>query len=105
MPLVREIIEAIFDKAPACLASEQDNIGLQVGDPEAEVSRALLGVDVTPKTISAAISSRAQLLLLHHPLIFTPLKQVVANDPTGALILEAARAGLAIVSMHTNIDF
>ena len=104
MPAVREIIEAILDRAPACLAEEWDNIGLQVGDPEAPVSRVLLAVDVTPRTVVAAAASGAQLLLAHHPLILTPLKQVAADDAVGALVRQAIEAGVAIVSMHTNLD-
>jgi dinuclear metal center YbgI/SA1388 family protein len=104
MPTVGEIIEALFDKAPACLAAEGDNVGLQVGDPAAPVGRILLAVDVTPGTIAAAEEASAELLLAHHPLLVRPLRRLAADEPVGEMAQRAIRAGLSVVSMHTNVD-
>jgi len=79
-------------------------VGLMVGDPTAAVDRIMVALDGTPNTVEAAIASRCQLLLTHHPFIFRPLKQISAADPAGRLVLNAVRHDLAVVSLHTNFD-
>lgn len=103
-PRVLDIIEIIDTIAPFRLAEEWDNVGLQVGDPSAEVSRAMVSLDPGEEAIDAAVAAQCQLLLTHHPLIFRPLKTINIADPSGALIGKALRNSLAIVSLHTNYD-
>lgn len=79
-------------------------MGLMVGDLAAKVSRIMVALDGTPDAIGAAIDGGCQLLLTHHPLIFSPLKRISAADPTGSLVLKAAAHGLAVISLHTNFD-
>jgi dinuclear metal center YbgI/SA1388 family protein len=86
------------------LAESWDNTGLQVGDPSAEISRIMIALDATPNVVEEAISSGCQLLVTHHPLIFKPQKSISTATHQGRLIHAAIRAGLAIVSMHTNYD-
>lgn len=103
-PRVSEIIEIINSIAPFALAEEWDNVGLQVGDPSAPVSRVMVSLDPCEEAIDAAIAERCQLLLTHHPLIFRPLQSINFADPSGALIGKALRNSLSIVSLHTNFD-
>jgi len=105
MAKVAEIIDALFALAPSQLAAEGDNIGLQVGDPAAEVRKAIVGIDVTAALIRKARASRAQLAVVHHPLIFSPLSCLSLDSYPSRLVAEALRAHLAIVTMHTNLDF
>lgn len=79
-------------------------MGLMVGDPASEVTRIMVALDGTPDTVEAAIAHRCQLLLTHHPFIFRPLKRISSTDPTGRLVLKAARHDLAVISLHTNYD-
>ena len=101
---IQDILGLINAFCPATLAEEWDNVGLQVGDPAAEVSTVAVALDPTEVTIEAAIAEGAQLLVCHHPLIFKPLRQVTPNDTTGALVTRAVGAGLAIICAHTNLD-
>jgi len=103
-PRVSEIIEIINSIAPFALAEEWDNVGLQVGDPSAPVSRIMVSLDPCNEAIDAAIAERCHLLLSHHPLIFRPLQTVNLADPSGVLIGKALRNSLSIVSLHTNYD-
>ena len=105
MPKLAEIIESLFELAPAELASEGDNVGLQVGDPAARIDRVLVALDVTAGLIRQARASRAQLLVVHHPLIYAPLRNIIPDSYPAKLAMEAIRANLAIVSMHTNLDY
>jgi len=99
-----DILGIINKIAPTTLAESWDNVGLQVGDPKAEIARVMVALDATPSVVAEAIASGCQLLVSHHPLIFKPQKSISTATPQGKLIHDAIRGGLAIVSMHTNYD-
>jgi dinuclear metal center YbgI/SA1388 family protein len=105
MPSVADITKALFNFAPPELATSGDNCGLQVGDPQAGVKRVLLALDVTPGLIAQARRRRAEMAVVHHPLLFNPLSQVTADQYIGSLVLQAAAAKLAILALHTNLDY
>ena len=102
---VSEIVEALFARAPRELAEPWDNVGLVVGDPGARVRRALLCVDATEEIIAEARAIRAQLVIAHHPLFVEPLKRIRADEIESAATYHAARAGLNVCCMHTNLDY
>ena len=79
-------------------------MGLQLGDPVGQVSRLMVALDPGSAAIEAAIASRCQLMVTHHPFFFTPLKRVSATDETGRLAILAIKNDLSILSLHTNLD-
>jgi dinuclear metal center YbgI/SA1388 family protein len=89
---------------PPAFQEHYDNSGLQVGDPDAIVDSVLLSVDVTAKVIAEAREYRCNLIISHHPLIFTPLKRVAGGSETERCVASAVRAGIAIYSAHTSFD-
>lgn len=101
---VREILASLERVAPVRYAFSFDKIGLQVGDPEAEVSRAVVSLDRSRAAVAFARSEGAQLLLAHHPLLFSPLKEVLATDHVGRTVLDLAASNIAFVAAHTNWD-
>ena len=101
---LQEILDALERHAPARYAFGFDRIGLQVGDPDAEITRAVLTLDRSRAAIAHARSLGAGLLLAHHPLLFAPLEEVVATDHVGRSVLDLASAGIAFVAAHTNWD-
>ncbi|HUT75491.1 MAG TPA: Nif3-like dinuclear metal center hexameric protein [Armatimonadota bacterium] len=100
-----EIVEALFAHAPRELAEPWDNIGLVVGDPRVRVRRALLCVDATEEIIAEAKRARARLVVAHHPPFVEPLKRARADEGESAVACAAARAGIGICAMHTNLDY
>lgn len=104
IPKVADIVGIINKIAPVDLAEEWDNPGLQIGEPTAEVTRVMVALDPTPDVIDAAIAASCQLLVTHHPLIFTPLKCISTANPHGATIQKAIKGGVSVVSLHTNYD-
>lgn len=98
---IARILERI---APAAGAEPWDNVGLQVGDPEAEVARIWVALDAGPEVIRAGGEAGIDLIITHHPLIFRALKQIDLGTPTGAAIGHALRYKMAVVSLHTNLD-
>ena len=95
-----DILVVLDSIAPLRLAESWDNVGLLVGDPSAEVNRALLCIDYTPGVAAEARAKKATLVVAYHPAIFDPMRRVVA----GSGIFEAARDGIAIFSHHTALD-
>ena len=69
MPTAREIESALFQWAPRELAMDWDNVGLLVGDPEKEIHRILVALDITADVVEEAIVMGAELIVSHHPLM------------------------------------
>src|SRR5690606_27426056 len=90
--------------APPASKLDYDNVGLQVGDARREVASVLVALDLTLAVIEEAREVGAGLVVTHHPLLFRPLKRLTTSDPTGALALRLAEAGIAYYAAHTNLD-
>ncbi|WP_078789483.1 Nif3-like dinuclear metal center hexameric protein [Trichlorobacter thiogenes] len=99
-----DITGIINKKYPFALAEEWDNVGLQLGNPATEITRIMVALDPLPQVITSAINSNCDLLITHHPLIFSPLRQITSSTTTGSSILKAAQSNLALLAMHTNYD-
>lgn len=101
---IKEVIAALELVAPLPLQEDYDNAGLQVGLTEAEVSGALLCLDVTEAVVTEAAELGCNLIVAHHPLIFHRLSQVTNADYVQRCVMQAIRQGITIVAMHTNLD-
>ena len=97
---LNEIIEFADELAPFDTAAEWDNVGLLVGSPDTEISRVLLALDITPAVAEEAKKIGAQLIISHHPVIFSPLH---ALRPDSAEYL-LAKYDIAALCLHTNLD-
>src|SRR5512133_361337 len=103
-PRIQDLLGLLHSLYTPALAEEWDNVGLQVGDQKSEVTRVLIDLDPTLVALEEAERIGAQALLTHHPLIFRPLKHLVAHDETGQLAMRAIRSGIAVIAAHTNLD-
>lgn len=101
---VKDIAAVIENFAPLRLQESYDNAGLQVGDPEMNVSAVLLCLDVTEDILAEAIRRECNMIVSHHPLIFKGVKQLTGSNATQRIIAEAIRKDVAIYSAHTNLD-
>lgn len=100
MPTVKEIFEYINSFAPVSTQEAWDNSGLLLGDPEREVDKILFSLDATPQAVKAAKEAGAQMIVTHHPVIFSPLKKITA----GSVVYELITSGISVVSAHTCWD-
>ena len=100
----REIIGIIEETYPKTAALSFDNVGLQAGRSEKEVERIYLALDATEAVIRGAIAFHADMLITHHPLIFSPLKAVTDEDFVSRRILELIQNDISYYAMHTNYD-
>ena len=85
-------------------AEAWDAPGLLAGDPAAPLERILLAVDAVADTVDEAVERRAQLLLVHHPLLMRGVTTVAESTAKGALLARLIRGGCALVAAHTNAD-
>lgn len=99
-----EILNLLEKVAPKHFACEWDNVGLLVGDKKKEVRRIYLALDATDEVIEDAVLKQADLLLTHHPLIFSGQKQVVEDNFIGRRILKLIKNDISYCAMHTNFD-
>ena len=104
MVKVGDIIKVIEDFAPLSLQEGWDNSGLCIGSPDAPVTSVLLGLDCTPELVDEAVECGADMIITHHPLIFSGLKKISPDDMTGAAVIKAIKAGISIYAAHTSAD-
>lgn len=100
MPTVKEIYEYINSFAPFSTQENWDNSGLLLGDPERKVKKIAFALDATLETVAAAKSCGADLMVTHHPVIFSPLKKITA----GSVAYELLTNGISVISAHTCWD-
>lgn len=100
MVKVKDISDYINSFAPYETRCDWDNCGLLVGDGEQTVNKVALCLDLTAETLDGAISSGADLVVTHHPVIFTPQKSFLRGDKA----FELAARGISLISAHTCFD-
>ena len=101
---VKDVTAVIEEFAPLSIQESWDNSGLCIGSPEAGVSSVLLGLDCTPELVDEAVACGADMIVTHHPLIFSGLKSISPEDPVGEAVIKAVKAGISIYAAHTNAD-
>ena len=101
---VQEILQLIDAIAPFETQAEFDNSGLLVGNPEEEVTDILFALDVSEAVIDEALVLGAQLIITHHPLMFSPRRRLTEEDYEGRLLRKLIRCDLNVISAHTNLD-
>ena len=101
---IKQVLSALERFAPLPLQESWDNAGLQLGLTEAEVSGALLCLDVNEQIVDEAIRKGCNLIVSHHPLLFRGLKQISGADYVQRSVIKAIKQDIVIVSMHTNMD-
>lgn len=103
---IKRVIKYLEDWLPKATAWKSDNIGLQVGNPQNRVSNILLALELNNKVLHQAIKKKSNLIITHHPFIFTPLKNLnFQNNSTSQLIKELIKNDITLYSAHTNLDY
>ena len=101
---IRDLVAEIEAFAPLGLQESYDNSGLIVGRMDDEVRAALLAVDVTEDVIDEAEREGCDIIITHHPIIFTPLKRLNSATYVERCVERAIRSGIALYACHTNLD-
>jgi len=100
---LQQITNQLDQIAPPRFAESWDNVGLLVGDPQQEVTNAILTIDYTPEVACEAAGLNCELIIAYHPPIFEGIKRLTSSGSSAA-IYDAIRRGVAIYSPHTALD-
>lgn len=101
---VQSICSLIEEVAPLALQESYDNAGLIVGDSQMDVSAILLCIDITEEVVKEAIGKKCNMIISHHPLIFSGLKRLVGQNEVQRCVMMAIKNDIAIYAAHTNLD-
>lgn len=97
---VIDIFNFLNNLFPVSSACDFDNVGLLLGDGNQNVEKALVSLDCSLETVNYACENKCQLIITHHPVIFSPLKSVLK----GSIAFELIRNNISVICMHTNLD-
>ncbi len=104
MTNVQDVLTLMESIAPPELKESWDNVGLLCGDRVQEATGVICALDVTRKVLGEASQKGANIVVAHHPVIFTSVGCVTEDDETGRILREAVLRGISIICMHTNLD-
>lgn len=102
--ILSQITNYLDELFPAALQESYDNCGLLLGNPEMEISAALICLDITSEVLDEAIEKNCNLIISHHPLIFSGLKSLTGRNETERMVLRCITERIAVFALHTNLD-
>lgn len=103
---INQVIKYFEEWAPKGVAWENDNIGLQVGNPENRITNIMLSLELDEKVLEQAKKKNSNLIITHHPFIFNPLKNLnFSNNRQAKLIEKLIQEKISLYTAHTNLDF
>lgn len=102
--LLKDIVAALEEFAPPALQESYDNSGLLVGNPGQTITGVLFCLDSTEAIIDEAVSRGCNLVVAHHPIIFSGLKKITGKNYIERVVIKAIRQDVAVYAIHTNLD-
>ncbi len=101
---IQEITSYLESWAPLALQESYDNSGLIVGDSQSDVTGVLVSLDCTEAIIEEAVRTKCNLVVSHHPIVFSGLKKITGKNYVERTIISAIKNNIAIYAIHTNLD-
>ena len=86
------------------LQEDYDNAGFLLGHADEPYRGALVALDLTPDVAREAIALGLNLIVTHHPLIFSGLRRITSQSELGRTVLALAEHRIAVYAAHTNLD-
>ncbi len=102
--ILQQIINYLEEVAPRHLQESYDNAGLIYGDRAKEISGAIISLDCTEDVVDEAIAAGYDLIISHHPIVFSGIKQFDLNNYVHRVVVKAIQNDIAIYAIHTNLD-
>lgn len=99
-----DLIKKIENKYPTTLAYSWDNVGLLVGEYNQNIKKILVTLEANESVIDEAIKNKVDLIITHHPFIFSKINRINSGDLKGKLIMKLIKNDISLYSMHTNFD-
>ena len=101
---LKEITQIIESVAPLAFQESYDNAGLIIGNPEDEISGILITLDITEEILDEAIGKNLNLIVAHHPIVFSGIKKLNGKNYVERCVAKAIKNDIAIYAAHTNLD-
>jgi len=101
---LKELTDFLEGFAPLAFQEEYDNCGLLAGNPEQDITAALVCLDITQAVIKEALNRGCNLIISHHPFIFHGLKKIEPGNAQSDLLVSMIKHDIAVYTIHTNID-
>ena len=101
---IKEILSILEEMAPLAYAEDFDNVGLLVGDANADAKGILVCHDALETVIDEAIEKQCNLVVCFHPILFSGIKKITGKNYVERSILKAIKNDIAIYAVHTALD-
>ena len=101
---IKDVVMSLEVLAPLSLQENYDNAGLITGDENAECKSILVALDVIPAVVDEAIKKGCNLIIAHHPIVFSGLKKITGKNYVQKTVIKAIKNDIAIYAIHTNLD-
>ncbi|HEX8061002.1 MAG TPA: Nif3-like dinuclear metal center hexameric protein [Cyclobacteriaceae bacterium] len=104
MITIADVVKHLEALAPPAFQEDYDNSGLITGDPSLAVTSVLITLDCTEEVVHEAITLGANLVIAHHPIVFSGLKKITGKTYVERTVIKAIKHDVAIYAIHTNLD-
>src|SRR6188768_1669443 len=101
---IKDVVKSLEAIAPLSLQENYDNAGLITGDKNAECMGMLVSLDAIPAVVDEAIKKGCNLIVSHHPIVFSGLKKITGKNYVQKTVIKAIKNDIAIYAIHTNLD-
>ena len=101
---IQQLIQHIEQFAPPAYQESYDNSGLIVGNNRTEITGVILCLDSIEAVVEEAIEKNCNLIIAHHPIVFSGLKRFNGHNYIERTIIKAIKNDIAIYACHTNLD-
>ena len=101
---IKDIIKFLEERFPLSLQEEWDNSGLQIGNIENDLTNIMISLDLDEQTIQKAKEKSCNLIINHHPFLFSSIKSIDLNEEKGKIIKDLIKNDITVFAMHTNLD-
>ncbi|MBE9467596.1 MAG: Nif3-like dinuclear metal center hexameric protein [Bacteroidetes bacterium] len=101
---IKNIVTYLETVAPLSYQESYDNSGLIVGDLQQELTSVLITIDTIEGVVDEAIELGANLIVSHHPIVFSALKKITGANYIERTIIKAIKNNISIYACHTNLD-
>ncbi len=101
---INDITTYLESIAPTALQDSYDNAGLLVGNCKNKISGVLITLDITEQVVAEAVELGFNLIIAHHPIIFTGIKKLTGKTYIERSVIMAIKHDIAIYAAHTNLD-
>lgn len=104
MEKLHTILSYLESLAPLSYQESYDNSGLITGNNDMEVNGALICLDSTEAVLDEAIRNGINLVIAHHPIVFSGIKKLNGKNYVEKVIIKAIKNNIALYAIHTNLD-